>query len=291
MAEESVGEATRRIARVLATSGVDTPERDARLLIAAAIGGSSADLIVRPERTFRASEAAQLEGFVDRRVRREPVSRILGEREFYGRTFHITLATLDPRPCSETLITAVLDIVDEGGARDRPMRLVDIGTGSGCLAVTLLCELPNATALATDVSAEALVVAERNAAAHEVSSRIRFAQCRTLQDVGGPFDILISNPPYIPASDIGGLQAEVKDYDPRGALDGGLDGLDIYRDIAAGLAQAVPQGWAVFEVGAGQARDVELILRSHASNGRTAHCRTWLDLGGHTRCVAMETHL
>ncbi len=291
MVEESVGEATRRVARVLAQSGVDTPERDARLLVAAAIGGLPADLIVRPERMFGLDEAAQLRDFVERRARREPVSRILGEREFYGRLFHITPATLDPRPCSETLITAVLDIVDEGGERDRPLRLVDIGTGSGCLAVTLLCELPNATALATDVSAEALAVAERNAAAHGVLPRIGFAQCRTLQNVGGPYDILISNPPYIPAGEIRGLQQEVKDYDPRGALDGGLDGLDIYREIAAGLANVVPSGWAVFEVGAGQARDVELILRSIAAHGSTAHCRTWIDLGGHTRCVAMETQL
>ena len=291
MVEENVGAAMRRVARLLAQSGVDTPERDARLLVAAAIGGVPADLIVRPERIFAAAEAAQLDDYVGRRARREPVSRILGVRDFYGRTFNITPATLDPRPCSETLIGAVLDIADEGGGRDRPLRLIDIGTGSGCLAVTLLCELPNAIALATDVSAEALAAAERNAEANGVAGRISFAQRNTLLDVGGPFDILISNPPYIPAGEIRGLQAEVKDYDPRGALDGGLDGLDLYREIAAGLESVVPRGWVVFEVGAGQARDVEQILRTSSPQGATAHCRTWLDLGGHTRCVAMETQL
>lgn len=291
MVEESVGEATRRVARVLAQSGVDTPERDARLLVAAAIGGVPADLIVRPERKFELGEAAQLDAYVGRRSRREPVSRILGVREFYGRPFHITPATLDPRPCSETLITAVLDIADEGGGRDRPLRLLDVGTGSGCLAVTLLCELPNATALATDVSSDALAAAAINAELSGVAQRITFAQRNTLQDVDGPFDILISNPPYIPAADIRGLQAEVKDYDPRGALDGGADGLDIYHEIAAGLPRVLPSGWAVFEVGAGQARDVEQILRAAFAQGASAHCRTWKDLGGHTRCVAMETQL
>jgi release factor glutamine methyltransferase len=290
--EESVSTATRRVTKLLAQAGVETPERDARLLIAAAIGGTPADLIVRPERLFAISEGAKLQAFVTRRTQREPVSRILGEREFYGRPFAITPATLDPRPCSETLISAVLDIVDEGGGRDRRLRLIDVGTGSGCLAITLISELPNATILATDVSAEALETAEQNARANGVADRITFAQRRTLQDVGGPFDIVISNPPYIPAADIVGLADEVKKFDPRGALDGGSDGLDIYREIAAGLAAVVaPGGWAVLEVGAGQARDVEQILRSATPQSSIAHCRTWLDLGGHTRCVAMETQL
>lgn len=291
MREERLAAATQRVAKLLAQAGVDTPERDARLLVAAAIGGAPADLLMRPERLLASCEAVLLDGFVQRRAQREPVSRILGSREFYGREFVISPATLDPRPCSETLIAAVLDIADETGGRDAALRLLDIGTGSGSLAITLLGELPNATALATDVSAEALVVAQHNANVHDVAGRIAFAQRRTLQGISGPFDILISNPPYIPAGDIAGLDAEVKDYDPRGALDGGMDGLDLYREIASGLKDVVPRGWVVFEVGAGQARDVEQILRDSTPNGASAHCRTWLDLGGHTRCVAMETQL
>lgn len=288
---ETVGAATRRVAQTLAAAGVDTPERDARLLVASAIGGVPADLLMAPARRLDGDEGERLNGFVDRRTRREPVSRILGSREFYGREFAISPATLDPRPCSETLIAAVLDIADEAGGRNEPLRLVDIGTGSGCLAITLLSELPNATVLATDVSAEALAVAAHNADEHGVTDRITFAQRRSLQDVDGPFDILVSNPPYIPAGDISALQAEVKDFDPRGALDGGEDGLDLYRELARGLGTIVPRGWAVFEVGAGQARDVEQILRAATPNGASAHCRTWLDLSGHTRCVAMETQL
>jgi release factor glutamine methyltransferase len=289
--EESIGTATRRVAKMLAAAGVDTPERDARLLVAAAIGGVPSDLLMRPERALATAEAVLLDGFVGRRAQREPVSRILGSREFYGREFAISPATLDPRPCSETLITAVLDISDEAGGRDAALRLIDIGTGSGCLAITLLGELPNATVLATDVSAEALAVAEHNAKVHGVGSRIAFAQRRSLQEIAGRFDILVSNPPYIPAGDIAGLESEVKDFDPRGALDGGEDGLDLYREMARGLKDIVPRGWAVFEVGAGQARDVEQILRESTPNGGSAHCRTWLDLNGHTRCVAMETQL
>lgn len=288
---ETVGAATRRVAQALTAAGVDTPERDARLLVASAIGGLPADLLMEPARLLGDDEGGRLDSFVRRRAKREPVSRILGSREFYGREFAISPATLDPRPCSETLIAAVLDIADEAGGRNEPMRLIDVGTGSGCLAITLLGELPNATALATDVSAEALEMAAYNANVHEVMDRISFAQRRSLQGIEGPFDILVSNPPYIPAGDISALEAEVKDFDPRGALDGGEDGLDLYRELARGLKLIVPRGWAVFEVGAGQARDVEQILREGTPNGAFAHCRTWLDLGGHTRCVAMETQL
>lgn len=288
---ESVAAARRRVAQRLTTAGVDTPERDAQLLIAAAIDGRPADLLMQPERALSDRETERVQDYLARRMRREPVSRILGRREFYGLDFEISPATLDPRPCSETLVTAVLDIVDARGGRDRPWRLIDIGTGTGCLAIALLTELPHAVATATDVSADALAIAGSNADMHSVAERLTLMQRRTLQGVGGTFDILISNPPYIPADDISGLAAEVKDYDPRGALDGGTDGLDIYREIAAGLTGVVPAGWAVFEVGAGQARDVEAILRNALPKGAFAHCQTWIDLGGHTRCVAVETQL
>lgn len=291
MADESVAAARRRVTQLLAAAGVDTPERDTQLLIAAAIGEQPADLLMRPERTIGADEAIRLRQFTERRVRREPVSRILGTREFYGLNFVISPATLDPRPCSETVITAALDIVDANGGREKPWRLIDIGTGTGCLAITMLTELPNATATATDVSSDALAIASTNADINGVAHRMTVVQRRTLQDVGGPFDILISNPPYIPAAEINGLSAEVKNYDPRGALDGGADGLDIYREIAAELTKVVPAGWALFEVGAGQARDVESILRAALPKGASAHCQTWVDLGGHTRCVAVETQL
>lgn len=290
MVEESVSEATRRIARSLAAAGVDTPELDARRLVAAAMAASAADLMAHPERRLDGRQAGVLADFASRRARREPVSRILGTREFYGRPFLISPATLDPRPCSETLVTAVLDIVEEMGSSTGPLRLIDVGTGSGCLIISLLAELPNATGLGTDVSSDALAIAARNAELNCVSDRLELRQIRSLHGVEGRFDIVVSNPPYIPAKEIAGLEPEVKDFDPRGALDGGDDGFDVYRDIADDINRVVPQGWAVFEVGAGQARDVEAILRHRVENGATSHCRTWSDLGGHTRCVAIETH-
>lgn len=290
MVEETVRQATRRVAQQLAAAGVETPERDARLLVAAAMNGAAVDLIAHPDRALQQNHLDALKNFADRRVLREPVSRILGSREFYGRSFAISPATLDPRPCSETLISAVLDVVAETGQQDQPLRLLDIGTGSGCLIITLLAELPNAIGVATDVSSDALAVAARNAEELGVSSRLELQQVRSLHGIDKNFDILVSNPPYIPAGDIASLQEEVKDFDPRGALDGGDDGLDLYRDIAQDLVRVVPKGWAIFEVGSGQARDVEAILRATVENGARAHCRTWIDLGGHTRCVAIETH-
>ncbi len=289
MASECVAGALRRIVRILRDSGVDTPERDARLLIAAAIGSAPTALILEPDRVLKPDEAAQLNIYIERRSSREPVSRILGTREFYGRPFIISPATLDPRPCSETLIEATLDVADEMGWRGMPISIIDIGTGSGCLAVTLACELPHSRITATDVCASAIDIATENAVAIGVADRVTFLQRRSLQDVGGPFDILVSNPPYIPSADIAGLEAEVRDFEPRGALDGGTDGLDIYRELAKGLGKTIPSGWCVFEVGAGQARDVERILTGVSPNRHSAHCRFWADLGGHTRCVAMQT--
>lgn len=289
MDSECVADALRRVVRVLRDSGVDTPERDARLLIAAAIGSMPTALILEPDRILRPDELELLNGYMHRRAKREPVSRILGTREFYGRPFVISPATLDPRPCSETLIEATLDVAGEMGWRETPISIVDIGTGSGCLAITLACELPQARITATDVCSHALDIASENARTNGVADRITFLQRRSLQEVGGPFDILVSNPPYIPSADIAGLEAEVRDFEPRGALDGGLDGLDIYRELAKGLGKTVPSGWCLFEVGAGQARDVERILTGVSPHQHSAHCRFWADLGGHTRCVAMQT--
>lgn len=288
---DRAGEAVRRVTRALKVAGVDTPDLDARLLVAAALGETQETLFLRPERAVDAAEAERIAAFAARRAAREPVSRILGTREFYGRPFAISPATLDPRPCTETLVGAVLDLVDAAGGRNRPWRLIDIGTGSGALIVTLMAELPNATGVATDISTDALAIARGNAQVIGVEHRIAFEARRSLEGVAGPFDLLVSNPPYIPAGDIAGLEPDVQHFDPRLALDGGEDGLQVYRELAAGIARAVPTGWAIVEVGAGQARDVERILRSGVTNGGAAKVRSWVDLSGHTRCVAIETHL
>jgi release factor glutamine methyltransferase len=286
---ETLGDAVRSAQRSLAAAGVEDAGRDARLLVAAAAGVDTAHIIARPERTLSADEHDRLQAMLARRSAREPVSRILGVREFYGRPFALSPATLDPRPDSETLIGTALDIAAREGWRERPIRILDIGTGSGCLLLTLLAELPLATGVGTDIAAAALEVAALNASSLGLAARVAFAPADVLDGIEGPFDLVVSNPPYIPSGDIAGLSAEVRRYDPRGALDGGEDGLDFYRRIIAGLPR-VRAGCVVFEVGAGQADDVALLLEQAFVKTRQAQLSRHADLGGHTRCVAFRLH-
>ena len=201
-------------------------------------------------------------------------------------------ATLDPRPDTETVIEPALDIVTRAGWRERPIRILDIGTGSGCLLLTLLAELPLATGVGTDIAASALEVAALNAASLGLAARISFALADMLDGIDGPFDLVISNPPYIPSADIAGLSAEVRRYDPGGALDGGEDGLDFYRRIIAGVPR-VGAGCVIFEVGAGQADDVALLLEQAFVKTRQAQLSRHADLGGHTQrlCVVSVTFI
>ena len=285
----SLRELVREAARALAEAGVETPERDARLLAAAAIGCSAAELISCPDLSVDAAARHRMAEFVRRRYAREPVSRILGVREFFGRSFVLSPATLDPRPDSETLIEAALAYVDAKGLRQRPLRILDVGTGSGCLLVTLLAELPCATGMGTDIDPMSLDIARMNARDSAISARCEFRLADGLAGIEGLFDILVCNPPYIASGDIPGLAPEVRNFDPRAALDGGPDGLHIYRQLVPQIARVVPQGYAVLEVGAGQAEAVAQMLLSSMS--RQAALRRHVDLGGHTRCVSMEIQL
>lgn len=285
----TLAQATRSAQRSLAAAGVEDAGRDARLLVAAAAGIETADIIARPDRELSAAAQDRLQAMVARRCAREPVSRILGVREFYGRPYALSPATLDPRPDSETLIDVALDIAAREGWRDRPVRILDIGTGSGCLILTLLAELPRAMGLGTDIAAAALETAALNASSLGVAERVSFMQTDLLEGVGGTFDLVISNPPYIPSADIAGLRAEVRQYDPRGALDGGADGLDFYRRIIADLPRVLA-GWGIFEVGAGQAENVALMSEQAFVKTRRAQVSRHADLGGHTRCVAFRLH-
>lgn len=279
----TVGAAIAWARQLLQAAGIEGPARDAQILVSAASGLDRVQLLTSPLLMLSSAQAVRLEGLVARRCRREPVSRILGRRAFYGREFDITPHTLDPRQDSETLIEAALGILaEEGVSREAPLRILDVGTGSGCLLITLLAELPNATGVGTDIEPEALRQAQINAAANDVANRAEWKLARSLVGIAGPFDLLISNPPYIPTQDIEGLEPEVRDYDPRSALDGGSDGLEIYREIAAGLPAMVPQGWALFELGAGQVSSVNEIFA--AAGAPTI--RVFQDLDGVDRCVA-----
>jgi release factor glutamine methyltransferase len=287
----AAGDAVRQATRVLQQAGIDSAARDARLLVAAAAGLSTLDLLVEPERQLPGEAAAMLAAMLDRRQFREPVSRILGHKGFFGRDFELSPEVLDPRPDTETLVDAALSIAAEEGWTEAPIRILDIGTGSGCLLVTLLAELPQATGLGTDVSGPALAVAQANARRHGVEQRAAWRCARSLAGVDGRFDLVVSNPPYIASGEIDRLEPEVRQFDPRMALDGGDDGLAVYREILAGIPHIDLSGWVLFEVGAGQARLVDNLMCEMLPGEKCSARWTYCDLAGQARCVAWKARM
>lgn len=263
----------------LKAAGCETPVLDARLLLQAAAGISREELIMGPDRALTAEQLQRFENFIIRRERHEPVSRILGEREFYGRVFRVTPDTLDPRPDTETLIEAALAVMPQAA------RLLDLGTGTGAIAITLLAEQPQARGVATDLSPAALAVARENAARLGVAERLTLLEGSWFDPISGTFDIILSNPPYIPEGEIAGLSPDVRDFDPGLALSGGTDGLDPYPIIAsAAAAHLAPGGQVLVEIGAGQADDIAAIFTAAGFRPAGRH----RDLGGHERCLAFH---
>jgi release factor glutamine methyltransferase len=285
----SLREAFIEAASLFRKVGIETPELDARLLLCHAAGLTHEAYITRAGGKLAADAAARLESFIARRLEREPVSRIIGTREFYGREFLVDRHTLDPRPDTEIPIETALELVAQQGSRNRPRRLLDLGTGTGCILITLLAELPQARGLGTDISATALELAAANARRLGVAERARFVCSDWLGGINGKFELILSNPPYIPSAEIAGLAEEVARHDPRLALDGGADGLDAYRRIAAGAPQALaPNGKVLVEIGAGQAEAVaEIFAKAGLTlDGDTAIRR---DLAGRARLVVAGT--
>src|SRR5262249_6368482 len=219
------------LSRDFAAGNIDSPQQDARRLLTSALEMSGVELLAQPERVVDNEQLTRLERYRARRLAGEPVSRILGVRNFYGRDFRITPATFDPRPESETVIDAALQIIREEGWADRPLRLIDIGTGTGCLLLSLLAELPLAVGLGTDISDAALCTAQVNADRLGLAERASWCRADLYENLVGPFDFLIANPPYIKSSEIERLAPEVRLCDPRAALDGGIDGLAVYRRL------------------------------------------------------------
>jgi release factor glutamine methyltransferase len=291
-APRTIGAALRGWTAELTCAGIEEAGGDVRRLVAAALGLSSARLLAESERVLTPAEQAMLRRLIDRRARREPVSRILGWREFYGRPFAISPATLDPRPDTETLVEAALAIVrEEGSDKGERLRILDVGTGTGCLLVTLLCEVAAARGTGTDTSAAALEVARANAERLKVADRASWLIADALESVSGPFHMLLSNPPYVRTADIARLEPEVCCYDPVDALDGGADGLTLYRRLAAQVARVVPDGWVILEVGYDQADAVAGILSDAIGSGAVAEMRVYRDVTGQRRCVAVKTRL
>jgi release factor glutamine methyltransferase len=272
-------------AQILRQGGIETPELDARLLLCHAASLSHEAFIARAREDLRPDAAALLEGAIARRLKREPVARIRGTREFYGRSFLLGPESLDPRPDTETLIDAALDIIGKKGWREAPLKLLDLGTGSGSILVTLLAELPRATGIGTDLSPRALAVAAANASAHGLASRAVFIAADWLDAIAGKFDLILSNPPYLAASEIAGLAADVAAYDPRLALDGGPDGLDSYRRIAARAREVLAgDGRLLVEIGPAQAEAVAAIFAGAGLRPDEAGSPR-LDLAGRSRVV------
>ena len=243
-------------------AGIDTPELDARLLLCHAAALSHEAYIARAREALDPAAAARLDAAIARRLEHEPVARIVGTREFYGRSFRVDPSVLDPRADTETLIEAALAVVDQKGWRERPLRLLDLGTGSGCILLTLLAELPCAQGIGTDISPAALACAAANAGRLGVGARTGFIAANWLDAASGRFDLILANPPYIASGKIAGLAAGVAGYDPHLALDGGSDGLDAYREIAARAGGALAeQGRLLLEIGQTQADAVADMLR------------------------------
>lgn len=249
----SVSEAISLLAQAFHTAGIEAADVDGRLLVGHALHLDRARLIAQSDRILEAREINVINALAARRLKREPVSRIIGLKEFWSIALAITPDVLVPRPETETVVEGALDFVVRGGLRMEKLRILDIGTGSGALLLALLRELPNATGTGTDISTGALKVARENAARCGVEGRCTFVVCDIASVVEGPFDLLVSNPPYIAHNEITSLAPEVKNYDPTVALDGGDDGLAAYRAIAADAKRLLAPGARMFvELGAGQ---------------------------------------
>jgi len=277
----TIAEALAEGRTLLATNGIDNPGLDARLLLAAASELSTSHILARGEAELADAAREKFRAMIARRASGEPVARILGEKEFWGMPLRLAPATLVPRPDTEILVEAALAAVRSQGLPE-DLRLCDLGTGSGAIALALLRELPRARAVATDISEEALAAARANAESLGLAERIEFVRADFAAGPKGPFHLVVSNPPYVRTGDIAGLPREVRDHDPALALDGGADGLDAYRALASRFPGLIfTGGVAVFEVGDGQSDAVSALL----VGAGLLHLETRPDLGGTPRIV------
>lgn len=269
----------------LREAGVDTPELDARYLLEHALTLTRTDFITKAEQIVPDASAVHALALVERRAAREPVGRILGHREFWTIDLALNPDTLEPRPDTETVVEAVLAAIPD---RKAPLRLIDFGTGTGCILLALLSELPNATGVGVDLSPLAVEAAAGNADRNGLAGRAHFQTGDWAKGIEERFDIVVSNPPYIPSADIATLEPEVREHDPLRALDGGPDGLEPYRILAAELPRLlVPGGLVAFEVGQGQAEDVAALVEAQGFGNAAILC----DLGGVKRCVRARKSL
>ena len=263
-------------------AGVDTPQMDARLLLCHAAGISHAQLISIMQEPASTEMQRVFASLVSRRLANEPVHRIIGMREFYGRDFILGPDALIPRPDTETLVDVVLEKI---GDRGQPLSILDLGTGSGVIALTLACEFSNAQVTAVDVSESVLENCQENSKRLGVVDRVTALKSDMFENVDGAFDLIVSNPPYIPTKDIKALSPEVRLHDPERALDGGTDGLDFYRQIFSSAQDYLKQGaMLIVEFGIGQTDDISQLATDNAFENLEVH----YDLGGLPRVLSVN---
>ena len=271
-----------RLRRALAGAGIETAALDARLLLRHALCIDAAALIARPDEPVEAGQGEALAALAARRLAHEPMARILGEREFWGLPFVLSPDTLVPRPDTETVVAAALELFPGSG---ETFRIADFGTGSGCILVALLVERPNASGLGIDRTPGALGTARRNARLNGVGERAWFLAANWADSLKGTFDLIVSNPPYIATRVVDTLDRDVREHDPHLALDGGPDGLDAYRALVGDAARLLsPDGRMVLEIGYDQAAAVSNLAT--ASGLEILFLRH--DLGGNPRCIALK---
>jgi release factor glutamine methyltransferase len=274
--------ARRGIARRFRDRGIDTPDLDARILVGHALGLDHTALVLAGERRLEAAELAQIETLAARRMGREPIARITGTKEFWGLPLKVTPDVLVPRPETETVVAAALAAVDRTGARSRALRIADLGVGSGAILIALLAELPNASAIGTDRNPAALALARENAHRLDVAPRAAFVACDFGAAVAPGCDLVVTNPPYIRTDEIAELEPDVREFDPLGAIDGGLDGLDAYRVIAVHARHILaPGACLIAEIGKGQGDAVAALF----ANADFGSIMIVPDLAGISRAV------
>src|SRR5579863_6830047 len=265
--ELTVAGMRRSLAQLFLEAGLDSPSADARILVGHALGLDHTAFAAAGDRSVSTRESETITALAQRRLTREPVARIVGSKEFWSLPLAINSSTLVPRPETETIVEVALAAVDAIGGRTQALRIADIGTGSGALLLALLSELPNAHGAGTDISVEALAMARANAQRLGIT-RAAFAAGDMASPLGAPFDLIVSNPPYIAAGEFAALDPEVRAFDPRSALDGGTDGLDYYRALSLSVPPLLTsRGALVVEIGAGQG---DAITRLFSATGLVA---------------------
>ncbi len=283
LAGQTVASARRMLTARLRTQGIESAELDVRILTGAVLNLDLTGLIGASDRILTDDESRQLSAFAHRRLDGEPVARIIGVKEFWGLPLQLSTDTLVPRPDTETVVEAALDILRSESRQNQVLRIADLGTGSGAILLALLSELPNAYGVATDISLAALKTARSNAVRLGFAARAGFVACDYASALLEGFDLIVSNPPYIRTADIAALDIEVRIHDPRRALDGGPDGLYAYRIIAPAAARLLaPGGILAVEVGHDQSDDVAGLV---AAAGLTNRGPAKADLAGIRRAV------